>query len=59
MGLSSISTLIIGANAAVLMDPIFCLTDAAEWTKTKFGKGELSAIYITHHHPVSHVLQLT
>jgi glyoxylase-like metal-dependent hydrolase (beta-lactamase superfamily II) len=58
MGLSSVSTLIVGTNAAVLIDPSFFLTDAAEcaeWIKKKIGKKELSAVFITHHHPVSQV----
>lgn len=54
MGLSSVSTLIIGTKAAVLVDPSFFLTDAAEcaaWIKKKIGSKELSAVFITHHHP--------
>jgi glyoxylase-like metal-dependent hydrolase (beta-lactamase superfamily II) len=56
MGLSSVSTLITGTNAAVLIDPSFFLTDAAEcaqWIKKKIGNKELAAVFITHHHPVS------
>lgn len=56
MGLSSVSTLIVGTNAAVLIDPSFFLTDAAEcasWIKKKIGNKELSAVFVTHHHPVS------
>jgi glyoxylase-like metal-dependent hydrolase (beta-lactamase superfamily II) len=55
MGLSSVSTLIMGKNAAVLIDPSFFLTDAAEcaaWIKKRIGNKELSAVFITHHHPV-------
>ena len=55
MGLSSVSTLIVGTKAAVLVDPSFFLTDAAEcatWIKKKIGNKELSAVFITHHHPV-------
>jgi glyoxylase-like metal-dependent hydrolase (beta-lactamase superfamily II) len=56
MGLSSVSTLIEGTNSAVLIDPSFFLTDAAEcaqWIKKKIGNKELVAVFITHHHPVS------
>jgi Metallo-beta-lactamase superfamily len=55
MGLNSVSTLIVGSNAGVLIDPSFFLTDAAEcaqWAKKKLGNKELSAVFITHHHPV-------
>ena len=56
MGLSSVSTLIVGTNAAVLVDPSFFLTDAAEyatWIKNKIGRKELSAVFITQHHSSS------
>jgi len=54
MGLSFVSTLIEGTNSAVLIDPSFFLTDAAEcaeWIKKKIGNKELSAVFITHHSP--------
>src|SRR3981189_3233211 len=54
-GLNSVSTLITGSSSAVLIDPSWFLTDAAEcaeWIKTKIGKKELSAIFVTHFHPV-------
>ena len=55
MGLSSVSTLIMGSTSGVLIDPSFFLTDAAEcaaWMKKKLGNKELAAVFITHHHPV-------
>lgn len=55
LGFNSVSTLITGTEAAVLIDPSFFLTDAREcatWIKTKIGAKELSAIFVTHHHPV-------
>jgi len=54
-GLNSVSTLITGSNSAVLIDPSWFLTDAAdcaEWIKSKIGNKELSAIFVTHFHPV-------
>ncbi|KAI8936117.1 hypothetical protein NX059_007616 [Plenodomus lindquistii] len=52
-GLSSVSTLIIGAKNAVLIDPPVLLPDAediVQWIKSKTSC-PLSALFVTHHHP--------
>ncbi|GAA6001937.1 MBL fold metallo-hydrolase [Rhodotorula paludigena] len=52
-GLSSISTLIVGVEACVLIDPPFLLPDAHELVKFIKEKSSvpLQAVFCTHHHP--------
>ena len=52
-GLSSVTTLIVGDQVAVLIDPPFLVPDAqsvVEWVK-KTTSVPLKAVFITHHHP--------
>ncbi|CEL09221.1 hypothetical protein ASPCAL12360 [Aspergillus calidoustus] len=52
-GLSSITTLIVGATEAVLIDPPFLKPDGeavATWIKKTTDK-PLKAVFVTHHHP--------
>ncbi|OQE36787.1 hypothetical protein PENCOP_c011G04459 [Penicillium coprophilum] len=52
-GLSSITTLIVGATEAILVDPPFLIPDAESvvgWIKA-MTKNTLKAIFVTHHHP--------
>jgi glyoxylase-like metal-dependent hydrolase (beta-lactamase superfamily II) len=52
-GLSSITTLIVGTNEAVLIDPPFLKPDGeavAAWIKQTTTK-PLKAVFVTHHHP--------
>ncbi|KAK6441808.1 hypothetical protein LTR95_001947 [Oleoguttula sp. CCFEE 5521] len=52
-GLSSVTTLIVGAKAAVIIDPPFLVPDAksvVRWVKEKTSK-PLKALFVTHHHP--------
>lgn len=55
MGLNSVTTLIIGSQSAVLVDPPFLVPDAKEvvlWIKSSLNQGQkLHAIWCTHHHP--------
>ncbi|GAA6023313.1 hypothetical protein JCM10207_006230 [Rhodosporidiobolus poonsookiae] len=56
-GLSSITSLIIGAEAAVLIDPPFLVPDAEDvvaWIKEKTTL-PLAAVFVTHHHPDHHL----
>lgn len=53
-GLSSVTTLIVGAKAAALIDPPFLVPDAnavVEWAKQKIDGSELKCVFVTHHHP--------
>ncbi|BDD62980.1 hypothetical protein MPDQ_002382 [Monascus purpureus] len=52
-GLSSITTLIVGATESILIDPPFLLPDAESvvtWVKST-TTNPLKAIFVTHHHP--------
>ncbi|KAG2419182.1 hypothetical protein HFD88_003977 [Aspergillus terreus] len=52
-GLSSITTLVVGATEAVLFDPPFLKPDGlavANWIKKTTDK-PLKAVFVTHHHP--------
>ncbi|KAL4973715.1 beta-lactamase-like protein [Aspergillus desertorum] len=52
-GLSSITTLIVGSNEAVLIDPPFLKPDGeavTSWIKKTTSK-PLKAVFVTHHHP--------
>ncbi|KAJ5153645.1 uncharacterized protein N7500_009084 [Penicillium coprophilum] len=52
-GLSSITTLIVGATEAILVDPPFLIPDAESvvgWVKA-MTKNNLKAVFVTHHHP--------
>lgn len=52
-GLSSVSTLIVGAKSALLIDPPFLIPDAlavVSWIKEKTSH-PLKAVFVTHHHP--------
>lgn len=52
-GLSSITTLIVGATEAILIDPPFLIPDAqsiVDWVRAT-TKNTLKAVFITHHHP--------
>lgn len=52
-GLSSLSALIVGSNAAALIDPPFLIPDAkavVDWAKRKLSV-PLKAVFVTHHHP--------
>ncbi|KAK6439442.1 hypothetical protein LTR95_004349 [Oleoguttula sp. CCFEE 5521] len=52
-GLSSVTTLIVGAKAAVVIDPPFLIPDAesvVRWVKEKTSK-PVKALFVTHHHP--------
>ncbi|KAJ5931591.1 metallo-beta-lactamase domain protein [Penicillium verrucosum] len=52
-GLSSITTLIVGAEESILIDPPFLISDAVSvvsWVKTTTDK-PLKAVFVTHHHP--------
>lgn len=53
MGLSSVTTLVEGTQACILIDPPFLIPDAEsviEFVKSKTSK-PLVAVFITHHHP--------
>lgn len=52
-GLSSVTTLIVGAKAAALIDPPFLVPDAeavVTWIKEKTSL-PVKAVFVTHHHP--------
>ncbi|KAH7419410.1 beta-lactamase-like protein [Cadophora sp. MPI-SDFR-AT-0126] len=52
-GLSSVTTLIVGAKSAILIDPPFLIPDAnsvVSWIK-KTTNLPLKAVFVTHHHP--------
>jgi glyoxylase-like metal-dependent hydrolase (beta-lactamase superfamily II) len=52
-GLSSITTLIVGASESVLIDPPFLIPDAlsvVRWIK-ETTLNPLKAVFVTHHHP--------
>ncbi|KAI1627961.1 beta-lactamase [Exophiala viscosa] len=52
-GLSSVTTLIVGSKAAVIIDPPFLVPDAkavVEMAKSKTSK-PVVAVFVTHHHP--------
>ena len=52
-GLSSVTTLIVGAQAAALIDPPFLIPDAnavVDWAR-KLLSVPLKAVFVTHHHP--------
>ena len=52
-GLSSVTSLIVGSKACVLIDPPFLIPDAnavVEWIKSTTSN-TLTAVFVTHHHP--------
>ncbi|KAF7177636.1 hypothetical protein CNMCM7691_005997 [Aspergillus felis] len=52
-GLSSITTLIVGASESILIDPPFLIPDAlsvVRWIK-ETSLNPLEAVFVTHHHP--------
>ncbi|KAH1307148.1 hypothetical protein KXX11_004409 [Aspergillus fumigatus] len=52
-GLSSITTLIVGASESILIDPPFLIPDAlsvVRWIK-ETTENPLKAVFVTHHHP--------
>lgn len=52
-GLSSVTTLIVGAKAAAMIDPPFLIPDAesvVHWAKSKTSL-PVKAVFVTHHHP--------
>jgi len=52
-GLSSVSTLIVGTKASILIDPPFLIPDARSvvaWIKS-ITSVPLAAVFVTHHHP--------
>lgn len=52
-GLSSVTTLIVGSQASILIDPPFLVPDAQSvvaWIK-KITPNPLKAVFVTHHHP--------
>lgn len=52
-GFSSVTSLVVGSNVAVLFDPPFLVPDAhsvVKWIK-KTTQVPLKAVFITHHHP--------
>ncbi|KAI5295288.1 hypothetical protein KEM52_001829 [Ascosphaera acerosa] len=52
-GLSSVTTLIVGAKENVMVDPPFLLADAeavVQWVKS-ISTNPLKAVFVTHHHP--------
>ena len=52
-GLSSITTLIVGAKESILIDPPFLIQDAnsvVDWVKGMTAN-PLQAVFVTHHHP--------
>lgn len=52
-GLSSVTTLIVGAKAAAIIDPPFLIPDAksvVEWARSKTST-PIKAVFVTHHHP--------
>ncbi|RHZ58410.1 MBL fold metallo-hydrolase [Aspergillus thermomutatus] len=52
-GLSSITTLIVGASESILIDPPFLIPDALSvvgWIK-ETTSNPLKAVFVTHHHP--------
>jgi len=52
-GLSSVTTLIVGAKGCVIIDPPFLVPDAnsvVEWARSKTSV-PLQAVFVTHHHP--------
>lgn len=53
-GLSSVTTLLVGSNACVIIDPPFLLPDAhsvVELAKAKADGKPVVAVFVTHHHP--------
>lgn len=52
-GLSSVTTLIVGTEAAAIIDPPFLIPDAnavVQWAKGKLSV-PVKAVFVTHHHP--------
>ncbi|KAL1614954.1 hypothetical protein SLS56_011971 [Neofusicoccum ribis] len=53
-GLSSVTTLIVGPNNSILIDPPFLIQDAESvltWIHTVAPCTNLAAVFVTHHHP--------
>ena len=53
MGLSSVTTLIVGSKSAVVIDPPFLIPDANKVVEMIKSKTSLPvvAVFVTHHHP--------